>query len=346
MRISGKKGGLGSCFGEFGGGSSGQREIVWGVLITPSCPTLCNPMDCSPLDSSVCGIVQARILEWVDIPFSRGSSQTRDRTLISCTAGIFFTVWAPGEPQALNSQRSPFLTCFTFIQPKFFAYTKLWVPRLLVMPRVPCDMVSVFTGAANTLRIELTPTEKVCYQIQWRRDGGSCRRLEGGGSLGLNKCYPSTFPRVLGSERSSQFLPSDQTLLLLYLGTTSKHQRSCVLAVCSSCSGLSTFLGSATLMASPCTSVPAICLCCPSPLGSRLTILPPLGNLPTCTVWLSLNSSCSHALYFGSGPPDPRLFRPRPWSSPWMCPVSAPPSDLVTSLHLFAVWSPSLSTSL
>ena len=38
------------------------------------CPTLCNPMDCSPLVSSVHGIPQARILEWVAIPFSRGSS--------------------------------------------------------------------------------------------------------------------------------------------------------------------------------------------------------------------------------------------------------------------------------
>jgi len=49
-------------------------------------------MDCSPLDSSVHGIVQARILEWVAIPFSRGSSQTRNQTQISWAAGIFFTI--------------------------------------------------------------------------------------------------------------------------------------------------------------------------------------------------------------------------------------------------------------
>ena len=42
------------------------------------CPTLCKPMDCSPPGSSVHGILQARILEWVAIPFSRGSSQPRD----------------------------------------------------------------------------------------------------------------------------------------------------------------------------------------------------------------------------------------------------------------------------
>ena len=50
-------------------------------------------MDCSPPDSSVHGILQARILEWVAIPFSRGSSRPRDWTQISCSAGVFFTVW-------------------------------------------------------------------------------------------------------------------------------------------------------------------------------------------------------------------------------------------------------------
>ena len=43
-----------------------------------SCPALCDPMDCSPADSSVHGILHARILEWVAIPFSRASSQPRD----------------------------------------------------------------------------------------------------------------------------------------------------------------------------------------------------------------------------------------------------------------------------
>ena len=44
------------------------------VLVAQSCPTLCDPMDCSPPGSSVYGISQARILKWVDISFSRGSS--------------------------------------------------------------------------------------------------------------------------------------------------------------------------------------------------------------------------------------------------------------------------------
>ena len=57
------------------------------------CPTLCDPMDCSLPGFSVHGILQARILEWVAIPFSRRSSQPRDWTRIFCTAGRFFTVW-------------------------------------------------------------------------------------------------------------------------------------------------------------------------------------------------------------------------------------------------------------
>ena len=64
------------------------------VLVTESCTTLCDPMDCSLPGFSVCGILQARILEWVAISFSRGSSQSRDRTQVSCTAGRFFTIRA------------------------------------------------------------------------------------------------------------------------------------------------------------------------------------------------------------------------------------------------------------
>ena len=55
-------------------------------------PTLCDPMDCSPPGSSVHGILQARILEWVAMPSSRGSSQPRDQThvsYISCISGQF-----------------------------------------------------------------------------------------------------------------------------------------------------------------------------------------------------------------------------------------------------------------
>ena len=57
------------------------------VLVAQSCLTLCNPMDCSAAGSSVHGILQESILEWVAIPFSRGSSRPRDRTQVSHIAG-------------------------------------------------------------------------------------------------------------------------------------------------------------------------------------------------------------------------------------------------------------------
>ena len=64
----------------------GLKAAVKCVLVTQSCPTLCDPMDCSPPGSSVHGIFQAGRLEWVALPFSRGSSWLRDWTQVSCTA--------------------------------------------------------------------------------------------------------------------------------------------------------------------------------------------------------------------------------------------------------------------
>ena len=60
--------------------------------VTQSCLTLCDPMDCSLTCSSVHGIFQARVLEWVAISFSRGSSRPRDRTQVSHVVGRPFTV--------------------------------------------------------------------------------------------------------------------------------------------------------------------------------------------------------------------------------------------------------------
>ena len=84
-----------------------RRELRDSILLTHkrfgkcdsvmSCLTLCDSMDCSPSGSSVHGIFQARILEWVAISFSKGSSWQRDWTQVFCSAGRFFTVWATRE---------------------------------------------------------------------------------------------------------------------------------------------------------------------------------------------------------------------------------------------------------
>ena len=64
------------------------------MLLMRLCPTLCNPMECSPPGSSDYGMLQARILEWVATSFSKGSSQSSDQTWVSSIAGNFFTIWA------------------------------------------------------------------------------------------------------------------------------------------------------------------------------------------------------------------------------------------------------------
>ena len=71
--------------------------------VAQSCPTLCDPMDYSLPGSSVHGLFQARVLEWVAISFSRGSSWPRDRTWVSSIADRRFTIWATREAHAGNS---------------------------------------------------------------------------------------------------------------------------------------------------------------------------------------------------------------------------------------------------
>ena len=71
-----------------------KNHLTWSeVKATQLCLTLCNPVDW------VHGILQARILEWVAFPFSRGSSQPRDQIQVSHIAGRFFTSWTTGKPK-------------------------------------------------------------------------------------------------------------------------------------------------------------------------------------------------------------------------------------------------------
>ena len=65
--------------------------------VTQSCLTLCDPMDCSLPGSPVPGVLQARILEWVAFPSSRGSSLSRDRTCVSCISRQILYHWATWE---------------------------------------------------------------------------------------------------------------------------------------------------------------------------------------------------------------------------------------------------------
>jgi len=82
-----------------------RSQSLYCVLVAQLCPTLCDSMDYSPSRSSVHGVLQARVLEWVAIPFSRGSSQPRDRTCLLHCRQI---------PYHLNHQGS-FVLCFLYV---------------------------------------------------------------------------------------------------------------------------------------------------------------------------------------------------------------------------------------
>ena len=92
------------------------------LLVALSCPTLCNPMNCRPPGFSVHRILQARILAWVAILFSRGSLWPRDWTQVSHIAGKLFIIWASRKAgfnlwmapkRFLWDSTSSFLTCFS-----------------------------------------------------------------------------------------------------------------------------------------------------------------------------------------------------------------------------------------
>ena len=89
------------------------RQLLYHLSreVTQLCPTLCDPMDCSLPGSSVHGIFQAMVLEWIAISFSRWSSRPRDWTQVSRIVDRSFTTWATREPH-LEAQ-------FASANPKF-----------------------------------------------------------------------------------------------------------------------------------------------------------------------------------------------------------------------------------
>ena len=105
------------------------------------CPTLCNPMDCSPPGSSVQGILQARILAWVAMPSSRGSSWPRDRILVSYVScigrGGSFTTNATWE--TLNFFSFIFISwrLITLQYYSGFCHTLTWISQFISLFPIP-----------------------------------------------------------------------------------------------------------------------------------------------------------------------------------------------------------------
>ena len=81
-----------------------SSEVKWSE-VAQLCPTLCDPMDCSLPGSSIRRILEARIVEWVAISYSMGSSQSRDRTEVSHIVGRCFTLWATRETLLTSIER-------------------------------------------------------------------------------------------------------------------------------------------------------------------------------------------------------------------------------------------------
>ena len=123
----------------------------WVSEVTQSCPTLCDPMDCSLPDSSIHGIFQARILEWVAISFSRRSSWSRDWTQVSHIVGRRFIVWGTREARILHysvyiafigtGKQKIHVTCFMLT----FAFSKWSGTEPYMSPRCACKCTQRWT---------------------------------------------------------------------------------------------------------------------------------------------------------------------------------------------------------
>ena len=136
-----------------------QCQILMGIVkvkVAQSCPTLCDPKD-----YTVHGILQARILKWVAIPFSRVSSQSRNQTRVSCIAGGFFTNWAIREA----------LTSYTFggLQTMlFFFYIKYIILRVELQKQYPFILSTSIRWSGIVSNISPTQLGGGTLASKWR----------------------------------------------------------------------------------------------------------------------------------------------------------------------------------
>ena len=124
------------------------------VLVTQSCPILCDPTNCSLPGFSVYGILQARILEWIVIPFSRGFSWPRDQTLVSYIAGRFFTIWATGKSLSIHIKNQLTINIWAYF---CTLCSVLFICLSILMP-VPCCFYYCSFVVNYQLRSTKSPT--------------------------------------------------------------------------------------------------------------------------------------------------------------------------------------------
>ena len=134
--------------------------------VAQSCPTLCEPMDCDPSGSSVHGILQARILEWVAMSSARRSSWARDRTQSSVSpalAGGFFTTVPPGKPNKL---------C---IRSKYFIIPMSGVTCWSQFNEVLGRIIKIL---ANTMEKAMAPhSSTLAWKLPWTEEPGGLQSM-------------------------------------------------------------------------------------------------------------------------------------------------------------------------
>ena len=167
--------------------------------VTKLCPTLCGPMDYSPPGSSVHGILQAKILEWVAISFFRGSSWSRDRTLISCIGGRILNHWATWEALPALHPSPWFL--FQSVLHRVVKFWSLTCPQRLK---------SIWNTPSTAMRSEPSPYPEFHTLQGWsvfHPNQTGCKFWE-------KDPHCSFHPHLIGSEENARFVPSVQYILV------------------------------------------------------------------------------------------------------------------------------------
>ena len=156
-------------------------------------------MDCSPPGSSVHGILQARILEWLAIPFSRGSSQPRDQTWASCISGRFFTIWASKEAAIVDLPDSGIEHRSLTSQADSFT---VWASReVLYMLVFKCELI---IACLNTRLVSYCTCNKLLQFSGWKWLTYSCGQKSEMSLTGINQAWfflksqrKNLFPHIL-----------------------------------------------------------------------------------------------------------------------------------------------------
>ena len=144
-----------------------RRIISFYCLVAKSYPVLRDPMDCNLPGSSVHWILQARILEWVAISSSRGSSQPKDQTHVSCIAGGFFTTDPPWKlpRRFITWLKLTMKVLDTGTLDKF--EERSWIHSLIRCQQFGAPMLQILCQAVGLLRCMFQKAHPACIRDAW-----------------------------------------------------------------------------------------------------------------------------------------------------------------------------------